>query len=45
MLPVMLRAALIGSTEKDGQIQATSSYADRLLHGRYAEAVAALLAA
>jgi hypothetical protein len=43
-LPAMLRAALIGSTVEDGLLHAASPYVDRLLHGRYAEAVAALLA-
>jgi hypothetical protein len=43
-LPAMLRAALIGSTLEDGQMHAASPYLGRLLHGRYAEAVAALLA-
>jgi hypothetical protein len=43
-LPVMLRAALIGSTVEDGQVHAASPYVDRLLYARYAEAVAALLA-
>jgi hypothetical protein len=43
-LPAMLRAALIGSTMEDGQVHATSSYVDRLLHGRYAEAIETLLA-
>jgi hypothetical protein len=44
-LPAMLRAALIGSTLSDGQVHAASPYVDRLLHGRFAEAVAALLTA
>jgi len=42
-LPVMLRAALIGSTLSDGAIQAVSPHLTRLIERRYAREVTALV--
>jgi hypothetical protein len=44
VLPAMLRAALLGSTIVDREIQAASPYLSRLLQTRYAREVAELIA-
>lgn len=43
-LPAMLRAALLGSTLRDGKVRAISPYLDQLIATRYAPEVAALIA-
>jgi hypothetical protein len=45
MLPAMLRAALLGSTLKNGAVQAISPHLDQLIAMRYAREVTGLIAA
>jgi hypothetical protein len=42
-LPAMLRAALLGSTLRDGAVQAISPHLNQLIATRYAREVTALL--